>query len=74
MKHACSSSSAVTGATWRMLIKLLTSAGQSPQGRDNSLLRPEDGYLQLVRNKDRILLTHASLDEELVGAPSINAF
>jgi len=37
-----------------MLIKLLTSAGQRPTGaerfRRDSLLRPEDGYLQLVIN------------------------
>jgi len=44
--NSSSSSSAVAGATWWML-KLLTSAGQRPAGP--RLLRPEDGYLQLVR-------------------------
>ena len=32
MKHACSSCSAVAGATWWMLIKLLTYAGHRPEG------------------------------------------
>jgi len=72
MKHVRSSSSAVAGATWWMLIKLLTSraeridrarsainmADRGLQGRDNSLLRPEDGYLQLVYTKAVKLPSH----------------
>jgi len=76
---------AVAGATWWMLIKLLTevrraetvgrarsaiqrpaerinwarstinTADRGPQGRENSLLRPEDGYLQLVQTKSEHL-------------------
>ena len=30
----------------------INTADRGPQGRDNSLFRPEDGYLQLVKNKN----------------------
>jgi len=74
MKHAHSSSSTVAGATWWMLIKLLTSAGQRPARAErirtcsrDSLLHPEDRYLQLVLLYfSKVLTFNSAVSPELV--------
>jgi len=79
-EDARSNSSAVAGATWWMLIKLLTEArkvefdsrdkysGQRPARTDRirSFFRPEDGYLQLICDTFvSIILTPTNHDDQL---------